>query len=148
MRIKQGLERYFRDSGPENAKFLDGKQDCKATLEAGFAKILAQSAGCFCLYAVNSGNHTFELQMRINRVRVEFSWSPFKPNYKVCLVCSFVFCLWKQKRSSGKRYGKKIAKCGIFSKKGAFVWDQDPHPLADRDWSKMLGSKNVFHIIT
>ena len=26
----------------------------------------------FCLYAVNSGNHTFELQMRINRVRVEF----------------------------------------------------------------------------
>ena len=71
MRIKQGLEGYFRDIR-ENAKFLDGKQDCKATLEAGFAKILAQGAGCFCLYAVNSGNHTFELQMRINRVRVEF----------------------------------------------------------------------------
>ena len=33
--------------------------------------------------------------------------SPFKPNYKVCLVCSFVFCLWKQKRNSRRRYGKK-----------------------------------------
>ena len=25
-----------------------------------------------CMYAVNSGNHTFELQMRINQVLVEF----------------------------------------------------------------------------
>ena len=52
------------------------------------------------------------------------------------------------KEEFGKAIWKKIARCLIFFKKGAFVWDQDPHPLADRDWSKMLGSKNVFYIIT
>ena len=54
---------------------------------------------------------------------------------KLCaLFVRLFFCLWKEKRNSGKRYGKKkIAGCGIFLKKGAFVWDQD------RDWSKILG---------
>ena len=84
--------------------------------------------------------------MQINRARVDCHLS--NQIIKCALFVRLVFCLWKQKRNSGKRYGKKIAGCGIFFKKGAFVWDQDPHPLADRDWSKMLGSKNVFHIIT
>ena len=54
----------------------------------------------------------------------------------------------KTKEEFGKAIWKKIAGFGIFFKKGAFVWDQDPHPLADRDRSKMLGSKNVFQTIT
>ena len=101
----------------------------------------------FCLYAVNSGNHTFELQMRINRVRVEFCHL----SNQTIKCASFVRLFFVYGNKRGIREGdmpKKIAGCLIFFKKGAFVWDQDPHPLADRHWSKMLGSKNVFHIIT
>ena len=59
---------------------------------------------------------------------------------KLCALFVRLFFVYGKKRGIRESdMEKKKSGMRDFLKKGAFVWDQDPHPLADRDWSKILG---------
>ena len=78
----------------ENTKYIDGIRDLTAPREAGLAKIWTRDAEFFWLSVGNSRNRHYPKKCssgeKINHAGERNLDSPFKPNYRMYLVNSYL----------------------------------------------------------